>query len=254
MGVATFVQSNYSTMSGTAYPLTIDGDFAVAKRFVDAFAPHEAASPNMTILLDAGPLYNVSTAVLTEVAQQTTATITAPTTHPRIDRIVVDTVTGTYARVAGTEASSPVAPAIPAGKFPVAQILLQTSSIFIANSMITDERALWLTTSLPPVGTLSVVGSTATVTPGTATQVNVALTSSTTLTIATGSTDGQGLRLRLAQDATGSRTVAFDATVVFGSDITSFTASTAASKVDLVTLLWDATKAKWLFTNAVRGF
>jgi hypothetical protein len=148
MAVGTFLQSNYATLSGSAYPLAIDASFAVSKRFIDAFAPHEAASPNMTVLLDAGHVYNVSTNALTEVAQQTTSTITAPVTHPRIDRIVVDAGTGVYTRVGGTEATSPVAPAIPAGKIPVCQILLQTTSTTITNSILTDERALWMNGSL----------------------------------------------------------------------------------------------------------
>ncbi|MES2055813.1 MAG: hypothetical protein V4564_07745 [Pseudomonadota bacterium] len=121
----------------------------MAKRFVDAFAPHAAASPNMTILLDAGHVYAAAASALTEVAQQTTSTITAPVTHPRIDRIVVDAGTGVYQIVAGTEATSPAAPAIPAGKIPVCQALLQTTSTTITNSMLTDERALWMTPVTP---------------------------------------------------------------------------------------------------------
>jgi hypothetical protein len=103
-------------------------------------------------------------------------------------------------------------------------------------------------------GAQTVTTTTATVTPGALGQVNLALQANTTLTIASGTVDGQPLRLRLAQDATGSRTLAFDASVAFGTTIASFTASTAATKVDLVDLLWDATKAKWLFVHAVQGF
>ncbi|MEE8560300.1 MAG: hypothetical protein V3S88_06285, partial [Alphaproteobacteria bacterium] len=44
--------------------------------------------------------------------------------------------------VTGTEDASPVAPAIPAGKVPVAQVALVVSQTTILNSDITDERAL----------------------------------------------------------------------------------------------------------------
>lgn len=140
MTVGQFLQTNYTTQTGTSYPLAIDADWAVATRLVDNFAPHAQPTPNMTVALDAGHLFNGAT--LTEVATQSTGTITAPVSNPRIDRIVIDRVSGAVSVVTGTEAASPSPPAIPAGKAPVAQVLLQTSSIVIANSMLTDERDL----------------------------------------------------------------------------------------------------------------
>lgn len=140
MTVGQFLQTNYTTQTGTAYPLAIDADWAVAARLVDNFAPHAQATPNMSVALDAGHLFNG--AALTEVAAQSTGTITAPVSNPRIDRVVIDRVSGAVSVVTGTEAASPSPPAIPAGKAPVAQVLLQTSSTVIANSMLTDERDL----------------------------------------------------------------------------------------------------------------
>ncbi|MGH6976552.1 MAG: hypothetical protein ACREED_05955, partial [Stellaceae bacterium] len=96
--------------------------------------------PNMTVALDAGHLFNGAT--LAEVAAQSTGTIVAPVANPRIDRVVVDRVSGAVSVVTGTEGASPSPPAVPAGKAPVAQILLQTASAVIANSMLTDERDL----------------------------------------------------------------------------------------------------------------
>lgn len=140
MTVGQFLQTNYTTQTGTAYPLAIDADWAVAARLVDNFAPHAQAMPNMTVALDAGHLFNGTT--LAEVAAQSTVTLAAPVSNPRIDRVVVDRVSGAVSVVTGTEASSPSPPAIPAGKAPVAQVLLQTNSTAIANSMLTDERDL----------------------------------------------------------------------------------------------------------------
>ncbi len=71
---------------------------------------------------------------------QVTGTITAPVTNPRIDRVVCDQTTGVIAVVTGAESTTPSAPAIPAGKYPLAQILLATSTTSITNSIITDER------------------------------------------------------------------------------------------------------------------
>ncbi|MDE2229891.1 MAG: tail fiber protein [Alphaproteobacteria bacterium] len=94
----------------------------------------------MTVALDAGHLFNGTT--LIEIAAQTTPTFAAPVSNPRIDRVVVDRASGAVSVVTGTEAASPVPPAIPAGKAPVAQVLLQTTSTAVTNSMLTDERDL----------------------------------------------------------------------------------------------------------------
>ncbi len=118
----------------------------------------------------------------------------------------------------------------------------------------TAAPAAVATNALTAIGTQTVTTSTATVTPGNSTQFNVALQANTTLTIANGAVDGQELKLRLAQDATGSRTVAFDSSVVFGTDITTFTATTTASKTDYVGLVWSASASKWHFVAAVKGF
>lgn len=107
---------------------------------VNQFDPHEASTPDMTVVVSAGRIQNGVT--LTEVAEQTTATITAPTTNPRIDRVVIDNVTGVVSIIAGSEAASPVAPAVTLGKIAIAQILLQTSSTEITSDMITDERGM----------------------------------------------------------------------------------------------------------------
>jgi len=151
MTVSTFTQPDFTAQSGTAYKTAIDDAVAVLKRHGNWFGAHEQASPNMTVRLDAGFIFSAAT--LTEVAAQSTGTITAPVTNPRIDRVVVDSVTGAVSVVAGTEAASPSAPAIPAGKLPVARVLLATSTTQIENPDITDERAF------PGAGGLTIVAS-----------------------------------------------------------------------------------------------
>ncbi len=138
MPVATFQQPNFESQTGTVYKTAIDNATQVMARLAAMFAAHEQSTPNMTLRLDAGALW-VSEA-LVEKAAQNTATITKPTTNPRIDRVVIDKNTGTVSVITGTEAASPSPPAITTGKLPVAQVLLQTTTTVITNDMITDER------------------------------------------------------------------------------------------------------------------
>ncbi len=138
MGVATFIQPDHETQEGTAYKDAIDGATQVMARPAAMFAAHEQDTPNMTVRLDAGALF-VSGAVV-EKAAQSTGTITAPVTLPRIDRVVIDNATAVVSVVTGVEDASPSPPAIPDGKLPVAQVLLQTTTTVITNDMITDER------------------------------------------------------------------------------------------------------------------
>lgn len=151
--VATFSIPNYTTQDPAAYKAAIDAGFRVGQRIVDAFAPHEQTSPNMTVRLDAGAIF--SGATITEIAAQSTGTITAPVSNPRIDRVVCNLISGAVSVITGAENASPVAPAITAGNFPVAQILLGTSTTLITNSLITDERINNMTIFNLPVKTVT---------------------------------------------------------------------------------------------------
>ena len=75
-----------------------------------------------------------------------------------------------------------------------------------------------------------------------------------TISIANGNYAGQHFRLEILQDTTGTRTVAFDSSVAFGSDITSFTATATPSKRDLLQLVWSAAASKWLLVAVAHGF
>lgn len=144
--VALYSLLNNATVSDvTTYKGQIDANSVVAARIVDNFAPHAAASPNMTVILDAGHIFDGITQ--TEVAQQTSGAIAAPSgSNKRIDRAVIDRFTGTLSIITGTPTTgTPAVPAITAGNAPVAQIgttaspLLSTTTA-ITNSMIVDER------------------------------------------------------------------------------------------------------------------
>ena len=105
--------------------------------------------------------------------------------------------------------------------------------------------------------TQTVSGATATITPtGGMDSIVVTLQANTTLTMANGLYHGQLFRLELLQDGTGSRTVAFSSSVEFGTTtgLTSFTATTAANKRDLIDLVWNSTSSKWMFYKVAQGF
>lgn len=140
MPTATFTQPDCTTQEAAAYKASIDAATRVMSGVAAQFAAHEAATPDMTVVVDAGSLMVAGT--LVAQAAQTTAAFVAPVTHPRIDRIVIDQLTGVAEIVAGTEAAEPVAPDVPAGKLPIAQVALATDTTAITNSLITDERAL----------------------------------------------------------------------------------------------------------------
>lgn len=123
---------------GTAYRVNLDTAAQLAERLGLAFLAQAQSSPNMTVRVLAGALLVDGT--LTEIAAQNTGTITAPAANPRIDRVVIDAATGAVSVVTGTESGSPVAPAIPSGKLPVARVALATSTTQITASLLTDER------------------------------------------------------------------------------------------------------------------
>lgn len=151
----------------------------------------------------------------------------------------------------GTAASRPASVNVPSGGIAV-YYATDTGDFSVWNgSAWVGFGALGIDTQ----GTQAVSTATATITPATGTtSVVVTVSHNTTLTIGNGTYAGQHLRLELLQDATGSRTIAFDSSVEFGTDVTSFTATTTANKRDLVQLYWQATIGAWMFAAVNHGF
>ena len=137
MGVGTFTQPDHSTQGGTQYKLAINNSIAVCGAIGAQFAPHENSTPNMTVLVDAGRLL-VDGALVVRTQQSTS--FSAPVGNPRIDRIVLDPVTGSISVATGTPAASPSPPDIPTGKLPICQIYITVGMSAITNLAITDER------------------------------------------------------------------------------------------------------------------
>lgn len=135
------------TFNPSALPQS-ETNWAVARRMVDAFAPHAQAAPNMTVALDAGALLQGTT--LTEVNPQNVGPFVAPTSSFRIDRIVIDRASGVASVISGT-VGSVTPPSIPANKLPVARVVLDNTTLAITGERIFDERVLAdLSTWTPP--------------------------------------------------------------------------------------------------------
>lgn len=81
-----------------------------------------------------------------------------------------------------------------------------------------------------------------------------ALTGNITLQVSNG-TDGQHFTVELLQDGTGSRLVTFDTSHFrYGTDITGFTATTTASKLDRVACIYRSANSKADIVATVKGF
>ena len=82
---------------------------------------------------------------------------------------------------------------------------------------------------------------------------DVTLTANTTISFVNGF-DGQRILLRLHQDATGGRTVAFGAMVRYGTDIPIITLTTTPSKMDYLGFIVNTSASKYDVISFVRGY
>ena len=108
----------------------------------DDFASGPQNPTDMTVLVSSGSVYNAVTKTLTALSAQTSALITAPVSNPRKDIVYIDRLTGVIGIETGVESVSPVDPAIPDDKLPVARVTLATTTTEITDSLIDDIREL----------------------------------------------------------------------------------------------------------------
>jgi hypothetical protein len=191
--VSSWLQTNMSSQDSTTWKAAIDGNFSVLSRLGVLFAPSAQSTPDMTVMLQAGHIFNGVT--LTEVATQNSTAIAAPVSNPRIDRIVIDQLTGSVAVITGTPSSAPTAPAITAGACPVAQITINSTDAVITDSMIVDERdftGLGRGSNTPPYGVSTNSGN------------NYSVTTSPSFT---SRTTGRVIEVKINAANTGSATI-----------------------------------------------
>ncbi|MBI5135769.1 MAG: hypothetical protein HZA24_00370 [Nitrospirae bacterium] len=136
---ATFQQPDYTTQSGTAYPLSIDAAVSVLAELARHFAPHESGSPGMWVVVDNGRVYNGATRIdgggLVGVGA-------ADPTNPRIDLVVLDLRDATMGAISGAPAPSPVAPAPNPWHFIICEVYVAAGATAIYNADITDKRSI----------------------------------------------------------------------------------------------------------------
>jgi hypothetical protein len=136
---ATFTSG--ATTATVANPAGISGTMWISDNISNTYiAPGTTCTISGSTLTLSIATLQAGTNIQVTIGQIST-TITAPVGNPRIDRVVVSASSGAVSIITGTPAGSPTPPALTAGALPVAQVLLQTSSTSILNSMITDERA-----------------------------------------------------------------------------------------------------------------
>ena len=136
MTVGTPQQPNFETQTdGTDYKVSIDNAVAVLSRYGFMFAPYEQATPDMSIRIYSGFIGSV------EIAAQNSPTFSAAhATLDRIDLVVADLTTGAASVVEGTPHASPTVGAVPANKFPIAEVLITANLTAVLNANITDRR------------------------------------------------------------------------------------------------------------------
>jgi len=100
-------------------------------------------------------------------------------------------------------------------------------------------------------------GSSGTITPDATmgNNISITLTSSATINVPINAQDFEMFRYRIAQDAAGSRTIFLGSGFAFGTDVSSATFSTAASKVDYLSCIYRASSSKCdIVAPVIRGY
>lgn len=151
---------NNTTQNGVPYQNIIDAAAARAAHFTDQFAPYAQDVADMTINLWGGEILDGTSNEIISVPGQTTPTIVAPVTFPRIDLVRINNKTGLLTIEEGDEEADPEfreAKACCYGDTPVAHIALTVGQTEIVNIDITDVRDLHYMGDETPGGGVVVV-------------------------------------------------------------------------------------------------
>lgn len=138
--IAKFKQPDYNDagQSGTGYPLAIDAASAVLAELAAQFAVSAQDTPNLTVAMRAGRIYQ-GNRVIVERAAQNSAALIAPIVNPRHDIIYIGD-SGVLGVATGVESATPVDPALIATVIPIARIRWTVGATQITNSMFDDLR------------------------------------------------------------------------------------------------------------------
>lgn len=106
----------------------------------------------------------------------------------------------------------------------------------------------------PAIGSITATGTSVTVDVTSKKVFRLTLQSNVTTMTLTGAVDGQKVLLEVIQDATGSRLITWPSNVAFGTDLTSITLTTTASKTDIIGLVYHAGTSKYRVLAFTKGF
>lgn len=165
-----------------------------------------------------------------------------------------NTLTGTANQVVVTNGSGTITLSLPqsigTGSSPTFTNLTLNGTLTVTGKSTFNNATVNTPVSLTDAATIATDASLGN-------RFRVTLGGNRTLGAPTNPTDGQQIAYELIQDATGSRTLSLDTGTggfVFGSDITSITLTTTASKRDFLTAIYNSTANKWYVVGFIKGF
>jgi hypothetical protein len=154
------------------------------------------------------------------------------------EKILVTNVSGTtWSVTRGVEGTTPVAHAT---NFTIRQIVPASVLALVSRPLptevpLTDAVTIAVDASLGQVFTVTLGGN-------------------RTLGNPTNPSPGQGIIIRVSQDATGGRTLAYGTAYAFSTSLPSPTLSTAANATDYLAFIYSASVSKWRFLAFTSGF
>ena len=130
------------------------------------------------------------------------------------------------------------------------------STLTVSNT-VTISSVATITALVLGTTNYAAYGSSGTITPDATmgNNISITLTSSATINVPINAQDFEMFRYRIAQDAAGSRSITLGSGFAFGTDVSSATFSTAASKVDYLSCIYySATSKCHIVAPVIRGY
>ena len=132
-----------------------------------------------------------------------------------------------------------------------------TISTLTVSNEVTISSVATITSLVLGTTNYASYGSSGTITPDATmgNNISITLTSSATINVPINAQDFEMFRYRIIQDAAGSRAVTLGSGFAFGTDVSSATFSTAASKVDYLSCIYRSASSKCdIVAPVIRGY
>lgn len=135
----------------------------------------------------------------------------------------------------------------------IAKATLDASGLTVARTLTLQDKAGKVGLAQQPILSQPAFSGSLAIDWSTADEIEVTLTGTFTPSF-TGAFDRQRCMLTLKQDGTGSRLVTLPGNVRYGTEITSFTATTTAGKADRLGFVFNATDSKYDLVAVAKGY